>query len=182
MPDYTDHREGTPRRTEWQGLWRSSINDRPVSDEEFYRCADSLYDWLELRYNLKWSQVKKRDCYVRGDVLSHDRTQQVIVTNCDILERAFLEYLQQWLRGDWRSWRIELPTDETDESLILVYPDVIRVNPSAEADLDTFLNEIKPKIREADSRARMILEDLGRRALELEDSADGGDERRDYDP
>ena len=103
MPDSNQSRAGTPSRLEWGGLWKASSADRNVTRKEFEHRANQLADWLEVKYKISGTI---KDCYVRGDMLSADRTQQIIVTNLDILTLEFLAYLQEWLRSGNRSWRI----------------------------------------------------------------------------
>jgi hypothetical protein len=71
-----------------------------------------------------------------------------------VLGLGFLRYLQQWLQTEARLWRVAIPTDNTDENLILVYPEEIKINESAERDLTNFLISIRPRLAEVIAKGR----------------------------
>jgi hypothetical protein len=159
MPRKPPVRSGTPNYIEWKGPWESACNEPEVTPEEWDQKWESLRSWLSKIYNLEPVPVRQRECYV-VDLAQSERTLQVEVVQVKILTDAFLIYLQQWLRTEAPQWRIAIPTDGSDENLILVYPEKIRINPVAEMNLEGFCREIQPGMQKtmAEERRRLGLD------------------------
>jgi len=136
-------RTDTPSFSEWSGKWRRSVTVPRLTEAAFEKHEEALHKWLKLRYEV-WEFGKVGDCYVRGDNLV-DRTEQVCITNSKILTPELLKYIQKFLRSGWPDWRIMIAIGAPEEH-IMIYPDVIRINPAAEADLEGFCEKIRPQL------------------------------------
>jgi len=86
---------------------------------------------------------------------------KIIIEVAEVLRISFLQYIQEWLRSEARLWRVAIPTDNTAENLILIYPEVIKINEAAEQNIPYFLEVIRPRL------AQIILE--GRRQFNLQE-------------
>jgi hypothetical protein len=143
-----DYRYGTLRYTAWQGKWKSSPDDEDdfeekYFEEQFWRSTRSLCKWLKSRY--KHGSADDCECYVRGDSFG-DKTHQIEIVRPQVLTLIFLNYLQDWLKSDWQTWRVLVSTYLELEDLIVVYPDAIRISPAAEGDLETGLQNIRQRM------------------------------------
>jgi len=149
-----EFRCGTPSHLEWGGPWKENPEAglRPTY-EEWIEYWESLRVWFERIYNLTPVPVRKRECFV-VDQIFEDHTLQIEIEKSHLLNRGFLVHAQKWLQEKANSWRIAIPTDDTAENLILVYPNVIRINPPAEQDIEKFCEQIQLKLHEANVRAR----------------------------
>jgi len=108
-----------------------------------------LDDWLKRRYKIGREGDRSDvgvpglgDCYVRGDNFG-DRTQQLCIVNSKILTPELLKYLQEFLQSGWTDWRVMIAIGKPEEH-VMIYPDVIRINPADEADLEGFCERMKP--------------------------------------
>ncbi len=157
MPKKNAFKTGLLRQSEWSGFWKANANDPPMTGEEWDEKWESLNDWLGKQYNLEPIPVRKRQCYVVDDYAEPERMLQIEIEYLDIFTRAFLQYVQEWLRAKAPLWRVAIPTDDTDKNLVFVYPQGIRINPEAEADLDGFIERIKPAFQAAIKKARLAV-------------------------
>jgi len=73
-----------------------------------------------------------------------ERTLTVIIGVAQVLSLGFLKFIQTWLQREARAWRIAVPIDNTDENLVLVYAEEIRINAAAEQDLPAFIQGARP--------------------------------------
>ena len=161
MNGQTDFRTGTLTFSEWSGFWKVTPEATLVTDQEWDEAVKALRAWLSTRYLVEWSLDWRRHCCVEGDFAEPERTIKVTIEVAGVLSMGFLKFVQQWLQNSAPSWRISIPTDNTNKNLILVYPNAIRINPEAEADLDRFLTKIGPKLAK-------LIED-GRRRFNIRD-------------
>jgi len=149
-----DFRTGPLRNAEWEGFWKSHPDDPPMTGEEWCEKWRSLNQWLSNRYNLTPIPVRKRQCYVWDDYAIPERSLTIQIEHPEILTKDFLEYVQEWVRSQAKSWRVIIPTDDNVDTLILIYPEAIRINPQAEKDLERFCKEIQAGTKAAIKRAR----------------------------
>jgi hypothetical protein len=150
-------RTGELRNTEWEGFWKAHPDDPPMTGDEWDEKWASLKQWLSQRYNLRPIPIRKRQCFVLDAYSSPERTLQIEVSDVQILTAEFLFYVQQWVRTDAPNWRVCIPTDDNVDTLILVYPRAVRINPEAEKDIEAFCHEIQPGTAAAMKRARREL-------------------------
>jgi hypothetical protein len=147
MPQPSEFRTGCLRYCEWKGLWKAHANDSVITDEEWDSAWSSLQSWLSQRYLVEYTIGWERHCWVDGDYAEPERTLKIIIAVSDVLTISFLRFIQDWLRKSARSWRVAVPTDNQDENLILIYPEAIRANPGAEADLELFVAHSRPRLQ-----------------------------------
>ncbi|HTG45192.1 MAG TPA: hypothetical protein VK633_11745 [Verrucomicrobiae bacterium] len=100
--------------------------------------------------------MRQRECYVVDDAFQ-ERTLQIEIQKVDILTEAFLVYVQRWLQSQAPLWRVAVPTDGTNENLVLVYPTLISVNVAVGESIDAFCERIRPKVHEAKVEGRRKL-------------------------
>jgi hypothetical protein len=125
-------------------LWRCTLREPRLTEHRFDKNYRALDKWLNGRF-VTGLPGTGADCYVRGDNFG-DKTQQVIIIKPGVLRVDFLRYLQEFLRAGWRDWRIMIATDGNVQNCILIYPDVIRINPAAEQDLEHFCELMRPEL------------------------------------
>jgi len=150
-------RTGALRNMEWEGFWKAHPDDPPMTGEEWDQKWSALKEWLSKRYNLRPIPIQKRQCFVVDDYSIPERTLQIEVSDVNILTFEFLVYVQEWLRNEAANWRVGIPTDDNVDTVILIYPDAIRINLEAEKDIEKFCEEIRPGTEAAIKRARREL-------------------------
>lgn len=159
MDARAEWRTGEPHLSEWKGLWKA-MDDAPLmSQSEWERNWDSLRQWLSTRYYVDWSLEWQRHCYVEGECFRSQRTLKISICVPDVLTLDLLKFLQDWLQKEAPLWRIIVPTDNTDENAIVVYPHTIRFALLSENDLEKFLCKMRPKLAaiiDAETRAAGI--------------------------
>jgi len=109
-------------------------------------------DWLGKDYNVQPVPVKERECNVLTPHWRPDRTHHIEIRRVEILDRRFLQHVQAWIMEKGKIWRVSIPTDDTDENLIMVYSEKIAINEHAERNLDEFLHMIRPLLQKAFER------------------------------
>jgi hypothetical protein len=157
MNTKVEFRTGPLRNADWEGFWKANPNDTEMSGKEWDEKWESLRSWLAKRYNLEPIPVRKRQCFVVDSYSTPERTLQIEIGHVEILTTEFLDFVQEWLRNEAPSWRVAIPTDDNVDTVILIYPQAIKVNPQAESDLATFCKKIQPATDEANKRARKEL-------------------------
>jgi len=131
-----------------------------MEGEEWNEKWKSLEGWLARWYNLEPVPVRKRQCFVDDDYCDPERTLYVAISDVAILTPEFLDRIQQWVREEAPQWRVAIPTDETPQNQIFIYPGAIKINPTAEQDIDSFLAAMRPatdRVRQ-DGRRRFGLD------------------------
>jgi hypothetical protein len=141
-----EFRCGTPRHIEWDGFWKASADASLLTEEESRQGRNSLRKWLSQQYLVDFEVERQRHCCVDKTYPETERTLKIIIEVAEVLTAHFLRFVQQWLRQEAPLWRVSIPVDTTDESVILVYPNVIRVNPTAEGHLEAFIEEVRPRL------------------------------------
>jgi hypothetical protein len=149
MRNNVDFRTGPLRNAEWEGFWKANPNETEMTGEEWDEKWVSLRKWLGNRYNLSPIPVRKRQCFVVDDYAIPERTLQIQIKDLEILTTEFLNYVQDWVRQEAPSWRVAIPTDDNVDTLILIYPEHIKINPEAENDLSKFCESIRPGMLQA---------------------------------
>ncbi|MCP5524580.1 MAG: hypothetical protein H7A46_23880 [Verrucomicrobiales bacterium] len=117
-----------------------------MTDDEWNANWNSLRHWLRQRYAVDWMVDKQRHLSVEGDYARPERSLTIYVSVAEALTFGLLKFVQDWLQKEARLWRVFIPTDNTDENLIVVYPEAIRANPEAEANLPDFVQRIRPSL------------------------------------
>jgi hypothetical protein len=117
-----------------------------MTDEEWDAGWKSLRNWLRQRYAVDWIVGGQRHLCLDGDYAAPERSLKIIIEVPEALTVGLLKFVQAWLRKEGRLWRVFVPTDNTDENLIVVYPETICVNPQAEADLAAFVRQVRPRL------------------------------------
>jgi hypothetical protein len=148
------YRTGPLRELEWSGFWRATAEEPEMTGEEWNEKWTAFRKWLSQKYNLEPVPVRTRQCFVWDDYSDPERTLVLQVQDMRIFNIAFLQYVQEWLQRDALHWRVAIPTDGRQANLIYIYPSTIRVNPQAEADLKSFIEDIKPAFEESNRRSR----------------------------
>jgi hypothetical protein len=146
MPDELEFRTGCLRFSEWRGFWKANAEASLMADEEWDDAWDSLRTWLSQRYLVEWDIKWQRHLCVEGDYAEPERTIKVMIYVAEVLTVGFLRFLQEWLQKEAPLWRISVPTDNTDENLIMVYPEMLKINPRAEADVASFIAQARPRL------------------------------------
>jgi hypothetical protein len=124
-----------------------------MTGDEWDRAWTSLRDWLSKRYLVKFSVGLQRHCWVE-DYAQPERTLTITIGVSEVLSCNFLRFVQGWLREYGRQWRVAVPVDNTDQNLILVYPEAIRINSQAEADLEAFVRSARPRLERTIEQGR----------------------------
>jgi hypothetical protein len=138
------HQFGTPRFSEWDGLWKQSISEADVTGAEYEEVSSELDGCLRRMFRSGPTYV--RDFYVRGD-FTGDRTQIIEINDPRILTQAFLTRLQGWLVSSGHSnWRILIPTYLTKNEMIVVYASSIRISAEREKSLAEALQSIADRM------------------------------------
>ena len=149
-----EYRCGALRFTEWKGFWKAAPNVPRVSKDEWFGAWESLRNWLSQRYLVDWKIEWQRHCWVEdvpyGELIDgqieRERLLKIDIEVADILTVPFLKFVQQWLLQKAALYRVSVPVDDTHENLILIYPQAIRINPEAEADLEQFVQTFRPRL------------------------------------
>jgi len=144
MDSPSEFRCGNLRFLEWPGFWKATPDASLMTEEEWDEGWASLTRWLSSRYLLEYKVGWQSHCWVEGDYAEPERTLKIIIAVDEVLTVGFLRFVQEWTRKEAPLWRVSVPTDNTDENLILVYPDAIRVNPIAESNLEAFVAKVRP--------------------------------------
>jgi len=141
-----DFRCGPLRAQEWSGFWKANPEASLLSDEEWEAAWNSLRQWLSRRYLVDFSVKWQRHCCVDRGVPETERTLKISILVGDMLATKLLEFVQRWLQQEATLWRVAIPVDNTKDNLILIYPQGVRINPTAEADFDGFISQVRPRL------------------------------------
>jgi hypothetical protein len=142
MPAAPQFHCGPSHATEWHGLWKATPEASPEWDDAWA----SLKRWLSRRYVIDWQIKWQRHCCVDRALPETERTLKIIIEVADVLSVSFLVFVQQWLREQAPLCRVAVPVDNTDQNLILIYPEAIRINEPAEANLGQFIESMPPQL------------------------------------
>ncbi len=119
------YREGVPSLGEWDGLWRHSRADPPVTIEECRQATDSLWSHLEKDYRVgsgDWD-----DCFLWGD-FHGDRSIVLEIVYPPALNETLFLTLMHWLKNQPEKWRIIIPTLTAKREAFIIYPEGVTCN------------------------------------------------------
>lgn len=138
-------RVGNLRFDEWDGLWRSSLEEDMVGPDEYEGVFSELFDYCLQKY--RTSPLFKDDFYIRGDYTG-DRTQVLEINHAENLTLDFVLEIQKWLlHSDHKNWRIIIPTYLTKKEVIVIYPSSIRISERYESSLAESIKKIASRMK-----------------------------------
>ncbi|MEK6798998.1 MAG: hypothetical protein AABZ12_08550 [Planctomycetota bacterium] len=171
------YRYGNLSYYEHRGDWRSSPGEGLVGTREYEEVYLSLRQWLRARFAGHPRADEGYPCYIVGDYRP-ERTQQLEIYELEILTPDFVRDIQAELRRrGWTRWRI-LVSASMPEDIIIIYPGAIcgtwRLGEdetdativATAARMDRRRREVEESRRERFDRARAMLPDAIRRALD----------------
>jgi hypothetical protein len=147
---------GTPSDSECGRERQPTTRETLLTRQEWEEHWWSLLQLLSRVYNIEPVPVRQKECFIFDNPFQ-DRTLKIKIEKTEILTEGFLVYVGQWLQSQATLWGVSIPTDNTSENLILVYPRG-RINAEAEKQTAHFCLEIRPKLHDANVQARRQVE------------------------
>jgi hypothetical protein len=148
--------------------WRASSDGTRFSLSAYYESLDSLSDWLGR--NSKFIRTGSK-LHMTGELPDiavsstgafgrPEKTIQLTALSIRVVSGDFVDFVQKWLLKDYKHWRIVIPTIDSIDKWITIYPKSVRLGELTEPSSKDYENLVMemvledPKLLDPNSRRK----------------------------